>query len=100
MGELGAHMVVSRRAVSPARRTRSDTTSNTLPNRVWGTSWVKQRDAHALLKYDLASIGLYLAGNEPHDRGLARAVPAHKTDPLAPVDGEIDPFEQQRPAEA
>ena len=60
----------------------------------------QERDTNALLKYDLAAVRFYFTGDEPHDRGLARAVPAHKTDALPTVNGQIDPFEKQRPAEA
>ncbi len=55
---------------------------------------------HPLLEHDLAAVRLYLAGDELHDRGFARAVPSDQTDPLSAVDREIGPFEQQRPAEA
>ncbi len=57
-------------------------------------------DLYALLKNDLAAVGLHFAGDEPHDRGLARAVPADQADPFAPVYREIGIFDQKRPAEA
>ena len=49
---------------------------------------------------DGARVGGRVAGEDPHEAGLARAVEAHDEQPLAPPDGELDVSEDRRAAVA
>ena len=98
VGQSGAHMMICRKQLPLLAERARDHIEHAAEKRLRDLLR-QERDLHALLKHDLAPVGLDLAGDELHDRGLARAVPPDQTDPLPAVDREIDPFEQQRPAE-
>ena len=58
------------------------------------------RHHHAVLHADLAVVGPEFAGHQPHQRGFAHAVAADDADALAGFDGQVDVFEEKRPADA
>ena len=58
------------------------------------------RDHHAVLHADLAVVRLQLAGHQAHQGGFAHAVAADDADALAGFDGQVDVFEEKRPADA
>jgi hypothetical protein len=58
------------------------------------------RDHHAVLQAHLAVVGQDFAGQQPHQRGFARAVAADDADALAGFDGQVDVFEEERTADA
>ncbi len=66
---------------------------------VLGHFLFQARDHQVLGALDLAVVGLHLAGQDLEQGGLAGAVAAHQTEPLAGFDGEVDIVEQRLLAE-
>ncbi len=66
---------------------------------VLGHFLFQARDHQVLGALDLAVVGLHLAGQNLEQGGLAGAVAAHQTEPLAGFDGEVDIVEQRLLAE-
>jgi hypothetical protein len=60
-----------------------------------GTVLRQARDDDAGGAGDLAFLRRFLAGDQPHEAGLARAVAADETDPFARVDLEVHAVEQR-----
>ena len=99
MGQFGAHVMIGGKQFPLLAKGARYHVEHVAEKRI-GNLLRQERGAHALLEHDIAAVWLYLSGDELHDSGLASAVPSDQTDPLTAVDGEIDSFEQQRPAEA
>ena len=83
----------------PSSSSPAATSSKTEPPRPSGTSCGSRAIRTPLRADDLAVVGLEVAVEQPHQRRLARPVPADQPDPLAALDLPVDLVQERGAAE-